>query len=259
MVEGPQATVQAKWIQRNYKNKKLKSVLVVKGRYKKRPPKNLKEFMSSGSSSSRVLKDVIKKGKVIFLFFDDDWVVIVKFGMTAWFSQKEDQPDVIFDFENKKLFYKDLRQFGTLTFTQDPLLVVKELNKIAPDILDSSTKFELVKDRINLSSKGIDQILMDQKIFVSGIGNIIKSEVLYDAKINPKRAGKDLSLDEWKRVFQSSKKIAQKVLRNIEQNKDDFSGVIKIYEKENDPKGNKVERYQSRDGRTTYWVPQVQG
>jgi formamidopyrimidine-DNA glycosylase len=254
MVEGPQATHQANWVRRRFKNKKLDKVQIIKGRYKKSKPKNLFLFEQD---LPLVLKDIVKKGKVLFLIFEKGWVVIVKFGMTAWLSAKEDEPNVIFDFGQQKLFYKDIRQFGTLTFTKDPMIILKEIDKIAPDVLDKSTNFEQIKDRIQ-SSKSMDQILMDQKIVLSGIGNIMKSEILYDAKINPKRKGKDLSEDEWKRVLSSSKKIAKRMLNNLQKNKEAFSGVIKVYEQETDKSGNRIENYLSRDGRRTYWVPSIQ-
>jgi len=268
MVEGPQATHQANWVRRNFKNKTLTRVQIVKGRYKKSRPKNLKAFEQDLPLR---LKDVMKKGKVVFLIFDKGWVVIVKFGMTAWLSDKEKdvergepeqrekvyEPNVIFDFGQKKLYYKDVRQFGTLTFTNDPLTILTEVNKIAPDVLDKSTTFDAIKDRIQ-SAKQMDQILMDQKIVLSGIGNIMKSEILYDSKINPKRKGKDLSEDEWKRVLSSSKKIAKRMLNNLQRNKEAFSGVIKVYEQQTDKSGNRIENYLSKDGRRTYWVQSVQ-
>ena len=254
MVEGPQATHQSNIVRTKFKNKTLQNIEIIAGRYKKKKPKNLDLF---NQDLPLRLRDVVKKGKVLFLIFDKNWVVIVKFGMTAWMSDKEDEPNVIFDFGSKKLYYKDIRQFGTLTFTNDPLIILKELDKIAPDVLDKSTNFEMIQDRIK-STKSMDQILMDQKIVLSGIGNIMKSEILYDAKISPKRKGSDLSIDEWKRVLSSAKKIARKILSNIQQGKDDFSNIISVYEKGNDKKGNSIESYKSKDDRVTYWVPEVQ-
>jgi formamidopyrimidine-DNA glycosylase len=254
MVEGPQATYQANWIKKRFKNKTLESIEIVKGRYKKNPPKNITNFQNLFPLR---LKDIVKKGKVIFLFFEKDWVVIIKFGMTAWVSDEESDPNIIFDFGKDKLFYKDLRQFGTLTFTNDSTFILKEMDKIAPDVLDPSTNFESIRENIS-SNKSMDQILMDQKIVLSGIGNIMKSEILYDAKINPKRKGSDLSVQEWKRVLYSAKKIARKIFSNIQNDKQDFLGVMKVYDKKIDKLGHRIKSYKSKDGRTTYWAPSIQ-
>ena len=269
MTEGMQVSAMARSVQKKFKNKTLRSIEIVKGKYKKKTPRNLIEFQKD--LPLRLL-DVIKKGKVIFLFFEKGWTVIVKFGMTGWLSTEENEreeekeeereeekekPNVIFDLDGKKLFYTDIRQFGSLTFTKDPVYVLNELSKLAPDILDDKIKFKDIQDRIG-STKSIDVQLMDQKLVFSGIGNIIKSEILYDAKIDPRRKGNELSLDEWKKIFQSAKKISKRVLNNIENGKEDFNGVIYVYNKEKDKNQNKVERYSSKDGRVTYWVPSIQ-
>jgi formamidopyrimidine-DNA glycosylase len=110
----------------------------------------------------------------------------------------------------------------------------------------------------SFGEKSLDVILMDQKMLVSGIGNIIKSEMLYDAKISPKRKGKEVSDQEWKRILQSGKRISKKVLSNLEKEKDEFQGILRVYEMEKDPKGNPVSDFRSKDGRSTYWVPNIQ-
>jgi hypothetical protein len=81
-----------------------------------------------------------------------------------------------------------------------------------------------------------------------GIGNIVKSEVLYDAN----------SDREWKRLYNSSKKITNKVYNEIL--KMSFSKFKKFinYQQEKDPMGNKVRRYESKDGRVTFWVANIQ-
>ncbi len=253
MVEGPQATSLSKWILKKYKHLVLQKVSILKGRYRKHgAPKNFKKFQNSLPLK---LKDGLKKGKVIFLFFEKDWTLIIKLGMTAWLEDDPKDANVEFDFGTKKLYYKDVRQFGTLTFTNDPLLVLKELNRIAPDILDSN--FNEIQDRMEIDSP-IDQVLMNQKLVVSGVGNIIKSEMLYDAKIDPRRKSNQLSMEEWKRLFESGKKISKKVFNNIQSGTEDFYGVIKIYDKDKDPFGNTIENYVAKDGRRTYWVPRVQ-
>ena len=250
MVEGPQATFLANGIRKKYKNSRLNQVIIQKGRYKKHgPPKNWNAFRNALPLR---LIDVIKKGKVIFLFFEKDWVCIIKLGMTAWLDDQPEDANVLFDFGNKKLYYKDVRQFGTLAFTNDPILILKELNQIAPDVLDE--KIPVPKPL----GKSMDVLLMSQKLVLSGVGNIMKSEILYDAKIDPRRQGSQLSDQEWNRVFSSAKKIANHILRNIEQGKEDFSGVIQVYEKEKDSYGNQIENYVSKDGRRTYWVKEIQ-
>ena len=111
----------------------------------------------------------------------------------------------------KNLIFTDFRNFGTLTFTNDPQILDYELNKLAPDITDKTTTFKIIYERVNdltLSQKKqrLEDIIIDQRIIVSGIGNYLKAEILYDAKINPLRKVNNLSKDEWLTIYNSTKK-----------------------------------------------------
>lgn len=261
MVEGPQVSYLAKQILRRFKNKTLQNAEIKKGRYKKHNLKGWKEFRNDFPLR---LKDVYKKGKVLFLFFDKGWTMIVRFGMTGWFyfDQKEVDGDIIFNFDQGKQFiFFDQRHFGTITLTKDTNQVMKELEDIAPDILDKNILYADIKERIQdiNSNFTLDKVLMDQKLLLSGIGNIIKSEIMYDAKVSPKHKIKEITDREWKRIFSSARKITKKVYDEIENNSsNEFAKIQKIYQQEKDPKGNKVERFQSSDGRVTFWVPELQ-
>jgi len=61
-----------------------------------------------------------------------------------------------------------------------------------------------------------------------GIGNIVKSEVLYDAN----------SDREWKRLYNSSKKITNKVYNEIL--KMSFFKIQKVYQLSNGKQGSKI-------------------
>ena len=260
MVEGPQTSYLGKQILKRFKNKTLQNAEIKKGRYKNHSLKGWKEFQNDLPLK---LKDVYKKGKVLFLFFNG-WTMIVRFGMSGWFyfDNKDVDGDIVFLFDHDKpLIFVDQRHFGTITLTKDVDLVLKEIENIAPDILDRNTKFQDIKDRIQKlnSNFTLDKVLMDQKLLLSGIGNIVKSEIMYDAKVSPKRRVKDISDQEWKRIFSSAKKITHKVYNEIvKKSSDEFLKIQKIYQQETDPKGNKVQRYQSSDGRTTFWVAEIQ-
>ena len=108
---------------------------------------------------------------------------------------------------------------------------------------------------------------MDQKA-VAGIGNYIKAEALYMAKINPKSRVGNLSDDElnelgrasmW--VIKASYKARGATIRNYKwPNGDvgDYKFEFQVYSQPTDPSGNKVIREQTADKRTTHWVPEIQ-
>lgn len=272
MTEGPEASYLAEYINKFFKNKQLRKIIINAGRYKHHgPPQNFNKFKEKLPLK---LIDVYKKGKVIFLFFEDNWCIIVKLGMSGWFSKREDRPELMknhnitFEFENEDLLFTDFRNFGTLTFTNNISNVIQEINKIAPDILDNSTTFKTIKKRIEFLKSDdavqnilIEDALMDQMLFFSGIGNIIKSEVLYDAKIPPTLKIKNISENDWNLIYNSSKKISNKILRYLNKKGFDLDGYYnlhKVYKKDFDIYGNKIETRISKYGRKTYWVPEIQ-
>jgi formamidopyrimidine-DNA glycosylase len=55
-------------------------------------------------------------------------------------------------------------------------------------------------------------ILMDQNL-MAGIGNIYRSEILYDAGILPTRQAADLSSEERKKIYNSIKKVLKQAIK----------------------------------------------
>jgi formamidopyrimidine-DNA glycosylase len=191
--------------------------------------------------------------------------------MSGWWFFDDDSPEwlpkyqnVIFNFENKKLIFTDFRNFGTLIFTNDLQLLEYEINKLAPDIIDKTTTFKVIYDRIdNLTlfqkNQRLEDIIIDQKIIVSGIGNYLKAEILYDAKINPLRKINNLTKEEWKSIYHSIKKIIIKMLKALKSNDPNkYMNSMKIYSRKVDQFGNKIKTHKTKTGRTTYYVPQIQ-
>ena len=64
-----------------------------------------------------------------------------------------------------------------------------------------------LKRKLN-KKKAIKTLLLDQSI-ITGIGNIYADEVLFAARINPLKKGKEISLDECQRIKEVSKEIIE--------------------------------------------------
>lgn len=267
MTEGPEATYLRGNIWRRVGGKHLQRIEVRGGRYKhKGRPKGMNAFVRDLPLR---LRRVRKKGKVIFFFFDNGWCMIARMGMTGWFSGPDDtqlfesSPNIIFHFDTP-LYWMDFRNFGTLTFTRDTSVIAAEFDKIAPDIMNPRTTLQKVYPRVQRLTKRklslpIDVALMDQTLLVSGVGNIIKSEALYNAGISPRRTLKTLSKPDWRRLLVSTQKIGRKVLQHLEsRGAEGYFDQHAVYQRLRDPSGHTVRRYKSADGRTTYWVPTVQ-
>lgn len=270
MPETPELAFQRHYIEKQILNKSLLNIDILWGRYKKHgPPINYNKFKRQ--LPLRCI-NVKKKGKVLFLYFENNWCIISKLGMSGWWYSIGDEPkwkpvtrNVVLSFDNnKELIFSDYRNFGTLTFTQDKQIIQNEYDKISPDILDDSTTFSVMKNNIDkLSSKSkerlLEDALVDQKLIISGIGNYLKSEVLYDARVSPLRKIKDVSECEWKAIFQSSKRITKMMYKVLlKQKLELYIGSMKVYHKEKDPLGNIIKQHKTKGGRMTYWVPTLQ-
>jgi formamidopyrimidine-DNA glycosylase len=118
---------------------------------------------------------------------------------------------VVFNFTNSEtLYFNDIRKFGYLKVVTDAEFNnIKELKQYGPEPLEKSfnlEKFlELVK-RVKTRKTSIKQLLMDNS-FVVGIGNIYSDEILFHAKVNPKRKVLSIKDSEWKEIFKNIKPI----------------------------------------------------
>jgi len=291
MTEGPEATFLAEMIYQYFRGKQLRRIRILGGRYKTHGPG--KGFVTFQRALPLVLTDVYKKGKVIFLIFGSttkkmaSWTIVAKMGMTGWFYRGKEadaeaegdaeaeadagkgrplfrsRPNVTFEFEHDDLHFFDFRNFGTLTFTNDVLDVVEEMDRLAPDVLNPYTTYEDIRSRVPLvkGELSIAEALMDQTLLMSGIGNILKSELLYDAGISPRRAVKDIEEKEWPALISSAKKVCKKTLEVLQRrrgdSRDEYNAIRHVYDKTVDPHGYRVRSYSS-NGRTTYYVAEVQ-
>lgn len=269
MTEGPEATYQANMVRRHFKGRRLHNLRILHGRYKTHgPPANTAAFRRALPMR---LTDVRKKGKVVVLDFEDGWSIVVKMGMVGWLSTAdpkessllhESPPNVVFAFDGAAgdLQFSDFRNFGTLTITHSPADVTAALDAIAPDILDPSTRFSDLTERIPTvkPTAPIETVLMDQTALLSGIGNIIKSELLYAARVAPRRTVKSLTPAEWRRIFTAARTVTRNVLYTLQHDVDDYDTHQKVYQRTSDPRGNPVKNYVAADGRRTFWVPALQ-
>jgi len=269
MPEGPEVEFLSNLINKTYKNKILKKIDILSGRYLKHgPPKNYKEFVKE--FPIKCLK-VEKKGKVIFIYFENNWCIISKLGLSGWWFPINKRPTwgtkkntIVFEFSDvESLVYSDQLSYGSLQFVNDNQVLLKEINNIAPDIKDITLKifFErlsnlrLSKVRMQML---IEDAIVDQHFLFSGIGNYLKSEILYASKISPIRKLESLSKNDWSNILTNAKKITMKMLKSLSISPDAYMNSMQVYRKITDILGNKIETRKTKTGRTTFWVPSIQ-
>jgi formamidopyrimidine-DNA glycosylase len=103
--------------------------------------------------------------------------------------------------EDRRLFLRDETRFTRARLLNADELEAR-LSALGPEPLEEEFKRNGVDYlQANLSSRRaqIKPLLLDQKV-VSGIGNIYVDEILYDARLHPRRKANTLSGEEWGRL-----------------------------------------------------------
>jgi endonuclease-8 len=264
MPEVPEVMYQASYIASHFTNHTLKSVDIVRGRYKTHgAPTHFKAFHDA--LPLRLL-DVETKGKVMVFQFTKGWYIISRLGLMGTWHLPGDEPkwiktvpNIHFTFNGKVLYYTDPVSYGTLTITQNREDVDTVFESMAPDI--TTVTFRELQKRLvekpKLLDKQMEDVLLDA--LFSGIGNYLKSEILYEARISPLRKVSKVTDQEWKTFLAAAKRIIKRRIKIISSGDvTEYMETMRVYRKKLDPEGNKVHTHVSKTGRTTYWVPKLQ-
>jgi len=187
----------------------------------------------------------------------------------SWRGVLEEHSRVGVVLSDKSLVYfTDIRNFGTLNFSFSKEELNKKLKSLGPDMLSAPPSreefFKIVKRQKN---KTLPEFLMNQKM-ISGVGNYVKAEALYLARISPLRTCSSLSEKEIIDLQDSIDKVLStsynsggstiKTYRDVYGNVGTFTSRFLVYGNSVDPQGNKVQKLETKDGRTTFWVPAIQ-
>lgn len=98
---------------------------------------------------------------------------------------------------------------GPTACTVDPPSVRREiLARLGPDPIRRGSRPDAMIERIQRSSRGVGDLLMDQSV-VAGIGNVYRAEALFVAGIHPLRPGRDCDRAELEALWV----VAQGMLR----------------------------------------------
>lgn len=203
-------------------NKKIKQILLtnLSQKYKKYrfKQKELDIF------EDKKIKTIERKGKFLIWIFDFEKVILNHLGMSGkWIfvNENEEIPShskvsIKFHELNQKVVFDDVRNFGQFRVFEsyESILKYEPIRKMGIDGLALPfpiDKFLTKLKKSNYIYRKIGDILLDQK-FVAGIGNIYRSEALFQAKINPSKLVKNLSSQERKKLGYSISNTLHKAL-----------------------------------------------
>jgi formamidopyrimidine-DNA glycosylase len=173
---------------------------------------------------------------------------------------------------NSVAYFDDSRKRGHFFICFGAAELGDRLKAVGPDLLNETVKYEEWYAAIRKYQttrdgrhRQICEFLMDQKAF-SGIGNYLKAEILYVARVRPDRLIVNITDVELFSIFSAAIRLIRESYLagglTIEKylSMSGQLGVFKkvVYGNEFDPLGNVVRRDEFADGRTSHWVPAVQ-
>jgi len=266
MPEGPEITLMVYKLSKIFKNSKLKQIYINHDKFKSKI-KNFKNFENELPSKIIEIKN---KGKFVYINLSNDWSLGFTPGMTGHFwipdisknfktfegyvyNSKHDH--IILETNKGEFYFNDPRRFGHFYIynNKDPKNnLEKKLETLGPDLISdlrnmSQKEFNKKLSKFN-TNKNIADLLLEQK-FIAGVGNYIRAEALYKAKISPLRTIGSLQINDKKRLKESLENIGQESYKSQKKNLHTFK--FKVY-------GNPNVKQIKRKGRTIWWDPKKQ-
>lgn len=219
------------------------------------------EYAEFASDLPLILDSVQSKGKFIYFAFRKADVQVPRwYGLHSMMLtgrwQETMEPGrlrwhlLFMDPTPRHLYFTDSRGFATLQLTGDADLLLRKLNSLGPDVVRELTLHLFTRLLQTHPRMRISSFLCDQKI-LSGIGNILRAEILYEAGIDPSRLVKSLDPLEVSNLYQS---VHKRILEMYQEGNypQQRRATFHIYQ---NPQASK---YRPSDGRTLYWDPQRQ-
>ena len=227
MPELPEVEIVRQSLLKNIKGKKINKVLV-----RNRNLRFKLETSFEKKLKNKFIANIKRFSKYLIIELKDNSFCIVHLGMSGTFHIIKNKKDNLYTnasfynspnlpknhnhvelfFRDMKLIYNDPRRFGYFQFFSDFSSLKKKFENFGPEPFNKKFNSKYLINYFKKKKKNIKNFLLDQS-FVSGIGNIYASEILYLSKINPSLSAKYLKKNQCKDIVINSRKILQNAIR----------------------------------------------
>ncbi|MDY0302274.1 MAG: bifunctional DNA-formamidopyrimidine glycosylase/DNA-(apurinic or apyrimidinic site) lyase [Candidatus Moranbacteria bacterium] len=144
--------------------------------------------------------------------------------------------------ETLMMDFSDLRKFGKIVLVDtDKVKELPEIKKLGIDAMDKKFDLKKFKEILAKKQKSIIGIALMDQYLIAGIGNIYRSEILFEAGVDPKRKVSSLKPREIERIFLQIKEILKKAIKMRGTSDSDyrdtsgkpggFQKVLKVYQR----------------------------
>lgn len=286
MPEIVEVKIYADFLKKKIKNQKLQNIIIHKGRYKNhKPPDN---YFHLVKNLPIVINNIGTHGKLLYIELENKQYIIITLGlMGGWIYKKKDSLkyshsantrefgtrgsenhlNVEFIFVTGSMYFFDTLSFGTIRIT-DCMGLNGILSGLGPDAMDIRTDQKLFIQQLRKKpNKIIAETLVDQKI-ISGIGNYLRADILYLAKISPFHTTNSLTDNDLHRIYDVMKFLTWGAYDMKSAKKhgyykkgmylpEAYDRLYFIYDQPTDIHGNLVIK-QTHNKRSIYYVPEIQ-
>jgi formamidopyrimidine-DNA glycosylase len=256
MPELPEVEIVRQSLNKNIKYKRVKKVIVRNRNLRIKLPNNFEKILEK----KKIIK-VSRFSKYIIINLAKDEFCVIHLGMSGTIHiiknknnssltnssfynspllpKKHNHVEIIF---NKfKIIYNDPRRFGFFQIIKTTINLKRRFSHLGPEPFDKKFNLNYFEKFIKNKNIKIKDLLINQN-FVSGVGNIYASEILFLSKIIPIKQIKLLNKKECNRIILWTKKVLISAIKkggssirdfkNTEGNKGNFQESFKVYQRE---------------------------
>ena len=249
MPELPEVEIVKQSLAKKIQKKKIKQVIIKNRNLRFKIPLKFEKLLQN-----KIIKKVTRFSKYLILNFNDGSFCLIHLGMSgtihlieknslnkftnvSFYSSKnlpKKHNHVEIHFKDFKIIYNDPRRFGFFKFMRNNQELINRFSHLGPEPFFEIFNLKYLLRCFFNKRKDIKTFLIDQK-FVSGIGNIYASEILFLSKIKPTTHAMNLSKEDCKRIISFSKSVLNKAIKKGGSSIRDFkntSGKIGSFQKE---------------------------
>jgi len=178
----------------------------------------------SPTTWSRTLRDrrcvaVERRAKYFLMRFEGQRTIVAHLAMTGKIVKVGSDEElahsrlVLHLDDDSRLSFKDARRFGKAWLLKDrDLETLPVLSQLGPDALLGRLTKQYLSEAFARTRRPIKVVLMDQTV-IGGLGNILASEVLFEAEVSPRKRTHRLTSAQIDQIRRQIPKVCRRVIR----------------------------------------------
>ena len=221
MPELPEVEIVRQSLNKKIRQKKVKKVIVRNRNLRIQIPNDFKKVLEN-----KIIHKVSRFSKYLIIFLSNNKFCLIHLGMSGtihlldlknkkdttnlsfynspFLPKKHNHVEIIFD--NFRIIYNDPRRFGFFQIIKNYKDLKKRFIHLGPEPFNNNFNLKYFLQFKKDKNRTIKDLLIDQK-FVSGIGNIYASEILFLSKVNPQKKIKLLTSKQCIQIISNSRKV----------------------------------------------------